>query len=365
MSAAASPIRFVLVGGFLGSGKTTTLLRLARMHTAAGRRVGVLTNDQAEGLVDTETFRSAGFPAEEVPHGCFCCRFDELIAAAGRLADGHRPDVLLAEPVGSCADLVATVIRPLRRLYPGRFAVAPYLALLDPDRALAVLGGRGGLSAKVAYLYSMQQHEADVIAVNKADTLDGPRLDELMNLAARNFPSAEILAVSARTGLGFDRLAAALEHDGGGRQPLDIDYDAYAEGEARLGWLDLTLELEAAGIDADPLLMALIAAIRDGLRAAGAEPAHVKLMLKTGNAVAVANLTAGDRPPELSRSSGATLTAGRLLANARVEGSPEALRERVEAAVGEVLAERGVKSRVVSVQALSPGRPVPVHRDAG
>src|SRR5262249_7931263 len=91
MSEIASPIRFVLVGGFLGSGKTTTLLRLARHYTAAGRRVGVLTNDQAEGLVDTETFRSAGVAAEGGPPGGFCCRFDALVAAAGRPARGHRP----------------------------------------------------------------------------------------------------------------------------------------------------------------------------------------------------------------------------------------------------------------------------------
>ena len=100
------PAHFVLLGGFLGSGKTTALSRLARHYVAAGKRVGIIANDQAENLVDTETFRTAGFRTEEVPGGCFCCRFEDLIAAAGRLVDGFHPDMLLAELVGGCTDLV-------------------------------------------------------------------------------------------------------------------------------------------------------------------------------------------------------------------------------------------------------------------
>jgi G3E family GTPase len=67
-----------MVGGFLGAGKTTALLRLAQHLTAQGRRVALITNDQSYGLVDTVRVRAHGFPAEEVTGGCFCCRFDSL-----------------------------------------------------------------------------------------------------------------------------------------------------------------------------------------------------------------------------------------------------------------------------------------------
>ena len=66
---------YVMVGGFLGAGKTTALLRLAEHFTSQDRRVGLITNDQSQGLVDTALVRRKGYPVEEITGGCFCCRF--------------------------------------------------------------------------------------------------------------------------------------------------------------------------------------------------------------------------------------------------------------------------------------------------
>src|SRR6516162_1759160 len=100
-------LRFVMLGGFLGAGKTTTLARLARHYLARGQRIGLVTNDQAADLVDTHNLRAQGFPVEEVAGACFCCRFDDLVNRVGALESAQRPDLILAEPVGSCTDLVA------------------------------------------------------------------------------------------------------------------------------------------------------------------------------------------------------------------------------------------------------------------
>src|SRR5678809_1652312 len=101
--------RYIMIGGFLGAGKTTAVGRLARVLTDKGLRVGLITNDQGRNLVDTAMLRSQGFATEEIPGGCFCCRFNSLVEAAQKLSDATRPDVFIAEPVGSCTDLVATV----------------------------------------------------------------------------------------------------------------------------------------------------------------------------------------------------------------------------------------------------------------
>src|SRR5919109_480290 len=134
-----STLRFIMVGGFLGAGKTTTLARLARFYMSRGQKVGIVTNDQAQDLVDTHNLREQGFPVEEVAGACFCCKFNELMDRVGSLQTAQRPDVILAEPVGSCTDLVATVVQPLKDLYAGQFVVAPYAVLFKPSHGTRIL----------------------------------------------------------------------------------------------------------------------------------------------------------------------------------------------------------------------------------
>src|SRR5437762_10264660 len=239
-------MRFIMVGGFLGAGKTTTLGRLARYYTARGQRVGIVTNDQAEDLVDTHSLRAQGFAVEEVPGACFCCRFDDLISKVGQLQDRDRPDVILAEPVGSCTDLVATVVQPLKDLYGDRFQVAPYAVLFKPSHGLRILRDEksAGFSPKAAYIFRKQLEEADAIVINRIDEMTPAALEELAALLAENYPGTPVLRVSAKTGQGFEALTELLDQEGNfGRKILDIDYDTYAEGEAEMGWLNSSVHV--------------------------------------------------------------------------------------------------------------------------
>src|SRR5687767_3489617 len=221
---------YIMIGGFLGAGKTPALLKLAEHLTSQGRRVGLITNDQSSGLVDTTLATSQGYPVEEITGGCFCCRFNSLTSAAERLTETAKPDVFLAEPVGSCTDLRATVQYPLRRMYGDNYRIAPLSVLVDPIRALRVLGvesGRG-FSEKVLYVYGKQLEEADIIVINKSDLLTGDRQAALENALLRTYPSAEILPVSARTGAGLEEwFARVLVTDSGAQDAPAVDYDLY------------------------------------------------------------------------------------------------------------------------------------------
>ncbi|NBP81810.1 cobalamin biosynthesis protein P47K, partial [bacterium] len=106
-----------MIGGFLGAGKTTSILQFAQWLTDRGLKVGLVTNDQGGSLVDTALASAHDLPVEEIVGGCFCCRFNSLVEAADSLVGEAAPDVLIAEPVGSCTDLVATVSLPLEQIY--------------------------------------------------------------------------------------------------------------------------------------------------------------------------------------------------------------------------------------------------------
>src|SRR5438105_5602415 len=182
--------RYIMIGGFLGAGKTTAVARLAQYLSEQHLRVGLITNDQGSELVDTAMLRSRGFATEEIPGGCFCCRFNSLVEAANKLTAATRPDVFIAEPVGSCTDLVATVTYPLRRIYGDAFCIAPLSVLVDPVRALRVFGIESGgkFSEKVLYIYRKQLEEADIIVIGKTDLLDAARREALRGALASEFP---------------------------------------------------------------------------------------------------------------------------------------------------------------------------------
>jgi G3E family GTPase len=243
-------MRFVMIGGFLGAGKTTAIARLAKHYVDQGLKVGVVTNDQAYDLVDTHSLRAQGFRVGEVPGACFCCKFNDLISTASELSKDEVPDVIIAEPVGSCTDLVATVIEPLRALHGEEYELAPLAVLLKPEHGQKILRGQAGLgfSAKAAYIFLKQIEEADVIVMNKIDKLSADEREELLNLLATRWPEKRILAVSAKQGEGFAELVTAIGEPGDvHEQFMEVDYDVYAAGEAELGWLNCQAKLSASG----------------------------------------------------------------------------------------------------------------------
>lgn len=361
---------YVMIGGFLGAGKTTAVGRFAKWLTDQNKRVGLITNDQGSQLVDSLTLKSRGFAVEEIPGGCFCCRFASLKEAADKLTNETRPDVFIAEPVGSCTDLVATVTYPLRRLYGNDFTVAPLSVLVDPQRAMRVLGiapddGKR-FSDKVLYIYRKQLEEADVIVINKRDLLDDAQFAALDAALAKAFPRAKRFAISARAGTGMDAWFAHMigQRQGAGTA-MGVDYDTYAEGEALLGWFNATVAINAPqDVDGNRLVMHLMNTVHRGL--GGAEVAHLKMTLSPEDGsgeIATANLVAGDRTPELAQSLSDDITTGQLVINLRAEADPVTLQRSVEQALKDASAAfSGVMLRLEHREAFKPGRPVPTHR---
>jgi Ni2+-binding GTPase involved in maturation of urease and hydrogenase len=367
-----SKARYLMIGGFLGAGKTTSVARLAQKLTADGLRVGLITNDQGSELVDTAMLRARGFATEEIPGGCFCCRFNSLVEAAQKLTEATRPDVFIAEPVGSCTDLVATVTYPLRRIYGDNFSVAPLSVLVDPIRARRIFGlaDGGKFSEKVLYIYRKQLEEADLIVINKRELLDAGALAALQTRLQQEFPRAEIIAVSARTGEGladwFDRLTAEEQPAG---EAMVVDYEVYAEGEALLGWLNCTVAMTSpAAFDGNAVLRALARRAQELLNTAGAEIAHLKMTLNPDEGlgdIAAVNLVRNDFVPELSQELPDAIPGGQLIINCRAEADPDTLLASVQRALHDIAPQfPGLTLRLEHSEHFRPGKPQPTHRDA-
>ena len=370
-SAKKPKARYIMIGGFLGAGKTTAVGKLAHRLTEQGLRVGLITNDQGRNLVDTAMLRSQGFATEEIPGGCFCCRFNSLVDAAERLTASSRPDVFIAEPVGSCTDLAATVTYPLRRMYQGDFTVAPISVLVDPIRAQRIFGlAKGGnFSEKVLYIYRKQIEEADLVVISKSDLLDDAKLKELRQSILVEFPGKEVVTVSSRTGENLDAwFSRIVDTKQSARSAMKVDYQIYADGEALLGWLNCTVQLEAQrAFDANKLLTHLAKEIQQRLTAEKSEVAHMKMTLSPEGSlsgeIAGINVVRNDFVPELSFELEAPTKGGQLMINLRAEAAPDILGAAVREGLAATVKKFPTLSATVDhLEHFRPGKPIPTHR---
>jgi len=345
-------IRTIILGGFLGSGKTTALLRLASAYRTEGRRVLIVANDLGEGLVDAHWYRAHGFDVSEFAGGCFACNMTAFRRRARALLDAHSPDVLLIEPSGSCTNIVADAIGPLAADAALQLDVAPYGVLVDPGRLRAAMAGR--LGSKVAFLFGMQQSEARYAALSKADSLDGGEAQGLLRTLSEMLPRAEVFALSPATGHGMERWRALLD----GAAPEGMPPAASGVGECGIGMVSASWLIRPGATDARALVVAVASLLQQECARAGFLVGHVKVMVRWDGGAVVASVVEASLPPNVTGDDGAA-SGMELLVNARVAAPTDWVQAAVEQAVLGAAREAQLQARAVHTS--SADSEVPGH----
>jgi CobW/HypB/UreG family nucleotide-binding protein len=290
--------------------------------------------------------------------GCFCCRFHDLTAAIQRVTDSVQPDIILAEPVGSCTDIVATVLKPLERDFADVYEVAPFTVLLDPTRDLA------GFPDTLDDLFGWQLAEADMIAVSKADLLSDVEVEQQLQRVHSAYPGKQVISISARSGAGITNwLTKSFRPAPRLRNVVPVDYIVYAEAEACLGWLNASLRLQAAHLFSPQQWMtAFITSLSDKLRAAQAEIAHVKVYVSAGDRMLKAGVTGFERGIDWELTGDGLVSEALATVNARVRCEPETLLQAVQEAAQRVTYTMRLSMAFDQVECFSPSPPQPVFR---
>lgn len=304
-----------VIGGFLGAGKTTLILKAANLLNRRGLRVAAILNDQGDDLVDTHHAGSQGLSCNQVTGGCFCCRFPDLVDAAERLL-AQQPDVIFAEAVGSCTDIAATTLRPLLRDHHDRFRIAPLTVVLHPRQTFN--------NPDLDFLYHNQVAEADLL-FERGQSVSA-WIDHIL--------SGPIPA---------------------GAKALDIDYARYAEAEAALAWINARVVAHAAPAISAPMLVGpLLDRLEPQIRIV-----HLKLFVQSKTGYLKAALTGNGQDPIVEGALDASpADRHEILLNVRALADPEVLRGIVEREFA------GLPARLTwrHVQCFRPSRPVPYHR---
>jgi hypothetical protein len=314
--------------------------------------------------VDTAFFQES-LPTAEVTGGCFCCHYDDLQARLDQLQSGAQPEVIFAESVGSCADLVATVLKPLLTLRRGESAPASFTVFADCRLLrLRLLDEPLPFNDDVMYIFDKQLEEANLVVVNKIDLLSAQAGRELETLARQRYPGKILLKQNS---LDPASLAHWVDLIASGAAPLpeqslQIDYPRYGEGEARLAWLDEEINLKVPAGMGRTIVQRLFEALLAALQQERAAVGHLKILLRAGGVeVKVSFPTlqeAGwqDQIPDLPGEKVA------LMLNARVEMKADVLRSLVRRVLDETIQGCGGSYTESGVAYFHPSFPRPTHR---
>lgn len=350
-----------LISGFLGSGKTTAIQTACKVLMAEGLKVGVITNDQGIKLVDTGYFESNAIPHRQVINGCFCCNYNALDENIQSLIQTNNPDIIFAESVGSCTDIVATVMKPLLqfkkdiRVTVSTFADARLLHMLFVENKQL-------FNDEVKYIYTKQLEEAEIIVVSKIDLITEETQEAVQQFLQAEYRGKQIVFINATNDDSTEQWLNIIQKTNQQNNPssLDIDYDIYGAGEAMLAWLDAELEIFSSKNDAQKIASQLAQNIYRNIHHANLAIGHLKFLIDDKIKISFTSSTEKSVDFKTSNASSAS-----VLINARIQTTPTFLTALINESVQQIENENSCSIAQKSFDSFQPGYPRPTHRIAG
>ncbi|MDR1164938.1 MAG: GTP-binding protein [Deltaproteobacteria bacterium] len=160
-------MRIILFTGFLGSGKTTVLLNLAEYlaRNSDPKKVVIIENEIGDVNVDGKLISGSSFETRDLTSGCICCTLSgELVRALEDIRDTIKPSWILIEATGLAHQTIADTIG---RAVPQSPPLS--VVVVDAERWEE-------LYDSIPFLLAAQVEKADVIFINKIDSVDDEEL---------------------------------------------------------------------------------------------------------------------------------------------------------------------------------------------
>ncbi|MCE1188343.1 MAG: CobW-like GTP-binding protein [Ignavibacteria bacterium] len=354
-----------IISGFLGSGKTTAIRNSAKLLISQKQSVGVITNDQGKYLVDSQFMDMAGIPNSEVTGGCFCCNYNALDEQINSLYNIFKPSHIFAESVGSCTDLIATVVNPLTRYAHYHIEAITYSVFVDANMLLQFARDiQLPFNDDTNYIWQKQLEESEILVVNKCDLLSEKELMELKRFTAKLESYKIILYQNSLNTESIEKWINVLQTQSvkTKRETIQLDYTKYGAGEAHLAWLDEEVVIESDDEitvnTANNIIHSIILKVRELNLPIG----HVKFMIKTPDGsqkISFTTITDNTTENRIRLHEASSL---HLAMNARVQTTPEKLRLIVADTISEFNSQSNIRVIEQNISYFTPGFPNPTHR---
>ncbi|UGV41268.1 GTP-binding protein [Methanococcoides orientis] len=180
----------LVVGGFLGSGKTTTIINTGKYLVDKGHKVAIIVNEIGEIGIDGDIINKFGFDTKEITNGCICCSLKMgLRSTVITLFNSYNPDVLIIEPTGIAFPNV--IKREVELMDLGEGAeIAPLVTLIDGSRFKHLL-------KEMKHFSTRQIEDAEILAINKIDLMDNIQIPIIEESVQQLNKKAKVIRISA------------------------------------------------------------------------------------------------------------------------------------------------------------------------
>jgi G3E family GTPase len=200
-------MRLLLFAGFLGSGKTTLILALARRAALDRSRVCVLVNEVGEVGIDGEVLRLGDLEVIEITGGCICCQIGvDLVRALRDLEREFRPGLVIVEASGIATP--AGVLDSINRYPPATLNSLLIVTVVDPTRFEA-------LYEVLTPLIEGQITGADHVVITKADEAAAEEVEAARVAVEVLAPGTPVFIVDSLREETLAGLLAAISAPGG------------------------------------------------------------------------------------------------------------------------------------------------------
>jgi G3E family GTPase len=211
-------MKVVIIGGFLGSGKTTTILTLGRLLGESGERVSIIVNEIGEVGIDGDVIMRYGFETKELTNGCICCSLKrDMKYTIHQMREAYDPTYILIEPTGIAFPL--QIKGEIARMNMDDVEFAPIVTLID--------GTRFKQQMKETKNFSRRQiTDAEVLCITKVDMMKPLYVPIIETSVKQMNPSAHCMTLSMVTGQGLDELIERLADESVDRADVILDQDS-------------------------------------------------------------------------------------------------------------------------------------------
>ena len=282
-------IRFMVVSGFLGAGKTTTMIALAEHMNKTFGETAIIANDMGANLVDTNLTQTSGCTVAEIASGCICYQMDNTVDQIRRLRDKDGAVFVMSDIPGCGVGALDHVYHRLATDNADEFTLSPFTVVVDPERLRMIMPERAdiNLPEELVYLLKLQLEEADLVVLNKADLLAPEDVERYVDFLHAACPDIPVMVISALERTGIEELAEFIAtHETALKNFSVRNNQEFADAEAKLTWYNRRLYLktnDGGKIDCNAVVDDLIESIRMGLIEKKRNVPHLKTFATSGN----------------------------------------------------------------------------------